>query len=122
MTTEEIKKAVKDYTESLKSIAFENLSGEEMPYLVSGAYKEGIEFTNKHWQEKTKWIPFPSKKMPELYKDYLVKYDLLGKKCVDIMTFRNTERLGQRFIKIVDMGLGDGVVSYPVTHWKEIEL
>lgn len=55
MTTQEIEKAVKEYTESLKSVAFENLSGEEMPYLVSGAYKEGVEFANQHWQEKTKW-------------------------------------------------------------------
>ena len=57
MTTEEIEKAVEEYTESLKSIAFENLSGEEIPYLLRGAFKEGLESTNKHWQEKTRWIP-----------------------------------------------------------------
>ena len=55
MTTEEIEKAVEKYTESLKSIAFENLSGEETPYLLRGAFKEGLESANKHWQEKTRW-------------------------------------------------------------------
>ena len=55
MTTEEIEKAVEEYTESLKSIAFENLSGEETPYLLRGAFKEGLESANKHWQEKTRW-------------------------------------------------------------------
>ena len=55
MTTEEIEIAVKEYTESLKSIAFENLSGEETPYLLRGAFKEGVELANKHWQEETRW-------------------------------------------------------------------
>ncbi|MDY0388602.1 MAG: hypothetical protein RBT65_16065 [Methanolobus sp.] len=54
MTTEEIEIAVKEYTESLKSIALENLSGEEIPYLLRGAFKEGLESANKHWQEKQK--------------------------------------------------------------------
>lgn len=55
MTTEEINKAVEEYAESLKSIAFENLSGEETPYLLRGAFKEGLESANKYWQEKTRW-------------------------------------------------------------------
>lgn len=55
MTTEEIDKVVKEYTESLKSIAFESLSGEETPYLLRGAFKEGFESANKYWQEKTRW-------------------------------------------------------------------
>ena len=55
MTNQEIEKAAEDYTESLKSIAFENLSGEEIPYLLRGAFKEGLEYANKHWQEKTRW-------------------------------------------------------------------
>ena len=55
MTTEEIEKAYEEYAESLKSIAFENLSGEETPYLLRGAFKEGLESANKHWQEKTRW-------------------------------------------------------------------
>ena len=53
MKTEEIDKAVEEYAKSLKSIAFENLSGEEIPYLLRGAFKEGLESANKHWQEKS---------------------------------------------------------------------
>ena len=51
MTKQEIEKASEEYAESLKSIAFENLSGEEIPYLLRGAFKEGLESANKHWQE-----------------------------------------------------------------------
>ena len=52
MTTEEIEKAVEKYTKSLKSIAFENLSGGVIPYLLRGAFREGLESANKYWQEK----------------------------------------------------------------------
>ena len=55
MKQEEIEKAVEEYAESLKSIAFGNLSGEEIPYLLRGAFKEGLESANRHWQEKTRW-------------------------------------------------------------------
>ena len=65
MTTEEIDKAAEKYTESLKSITFENLSGEETPYLLRGAFKEGLESANKHWQEKTRWIN-PKEQRPEI--------------------------------------------------------
>ena len=51
----EIEKAVEEYAESLKSIAFENLSREETPYLLRGAFKEGLDSANNHWQEKTRW-------------------------------------------------------------------
>lgn len=65
MTTEEIEKAVSDYSKSLEPIAFENLKGEEIPYLLRGAFKEGLEFANKHWQEKTRWIPI-KERLPEV--------------------------------------------------------
>lgn len=55
MTTEEIEKAVSDYSKSLEPIAFENLKGEETPYLLRGVFKEGLESANKYWQEKTRW-------------------------------------------------------------------
>ena len=56
MTTEEIDKAAEEYTVSIKSI-FEDLSGEETPYLLRGAFREGLESANKYWQERTRWIP-----------------------------------------------------------------
>ena len=55
MTTEEIEKAVKDYTESLKSISSKTLIGRAMPYALKGAFKEGLDSANKHWQDKTRW-------------------------------------------------------------------
>ena len=57
MTTEEIEKTAQEYDESLKSIAFGNLTGEDIPYLLRGAFKEGLKSANKHWEEKTRWVP-----------------------------------------------------------------
>ena len=65
MKTEEIEKAVSDYSKSLEPIVFENLKGEEMPYLLRGAFKTGAEFADKHWQEKTRWIPV-EERLPEV--------------------------------------------------------
>ena len=53
MTTEEIEKAVKDYTESLKSMSSKTLVGRVMSYALKGAFKEGLEYANKYWQEKS---------------------------------------------------------------------
>ena len=56
MTTEEIEKAGKRYAYNI--IPDEN----GMTFLVerselSKAFKEGVQFADKHWQEKTRWIP-----------------------------------------------------------------
>ena len=65
MKSEEIEKAAEEYDESLKSIAFENLTGDDIPYLLRGAFKEGLKSANKHWQEKTRWI-LVSERLPEV--------------------------------------------------------
>lgn len=78
-------------------------------------FRNGVEFAQR-------WIPFPSKEIPELNKDYLVKHNILGTEVIEIMTFRNTKEVGQVFTKIVSMGSMDGLQIYPVTHWRPIEL
>ena len=107
MTTEEIEKAVEEYTESLKSIAFENLSGEEAPYLLRGAFKEGLESANKHWQEKTRWRSLetePPKFVGQKYQ-ILVRYSPNIRDVVCIIGLRSVE-------KLIAAGYRD---------WKEIE-
>ena len=110
MTTEEIDKAAEKYTESLKSIAFENLSGEETPYLLRGAFKEGLESANKHWQEKTRWIPV-EERLPELRKEpycVLIKWEEANDENIDIVYI-----FGQREI--------DYMLWVKCKYWKEIE-
>lgn len=46
MTTEEIEKAVKDYAD---------YSTLDSYLLLKADFRNGVEFANKHWQEKTKW-------------------------------------------------------------------
>ena len=110
MTAEEIDKAVKDYTELLKSIAFENLSGEEIPYLLRGAFKEGLESANIHWQEKTRWIPV-EERLPVRQSR---TRQILGK---------NKHTVSVVFISCADEGYLNSLESLKreFTHWKEIE-
>lgn len=110
MTTEEIEKAVDEYTESLKSIAFENLSGEETPYLLKGAFKEGLESANKHWQEKTRWTPV-EEKLP-----------LKQKRTRQILA-KNKWTVSIGFVSCTDEGYLNSLESLKreFTHWKEIE-
>lgn len=110
MTKEEIEKAVSDYSKSLEPIAFENLKGEEMPYLLRGAFKEGLEIANKHWQEKTRWkslLDEPPKLPTSIDKErlILIKHAKGG---------YDTKFLVKQ--SSIDMFLRDGFVA-----WKEIE-
>lgn len=107
MTTEVIEKAVEDYAESLKSISFENLSGEETPYLLRGAFKEGLDFANKHWQEKTRWIPV-EERLPVFEGK---RRTILVKTGDDLYSF---------LWIIQEVSLSD-FECQGYTHWKEIE-
>ena len=112
MTTEELEKAAEEYAKSLKSIAFENLSGEETPYLLRGAFKEGLESANKHWQEKTRWIPIAEKLPPRNTET----------RQVFVKNIR-TYKLNWTIISCFDDFYLDDVefITRNFTHWKEIE-
>lgn len=117
MTTEEIEKAAEDYAER-KRLEFDDCSFKDA---LKRDFKSGGDFVNKYWQEKTRWIPYPSKKLPEIGRDYLAKYSVLGDEKIEILTFRNTKELGQVFTKEVEIDGFLGIRILPVTHWKEIE-
>ena len=112
MTTEEIEKAVEEYDESLKSIAFENLSGEEIPYLLRGAFKEGLESANKHWQEKTRWIPVDEKLPPRETETRQV-----------FVKNKNRHSLNWMIVSCFDERYFDDIefIRREFTHWREIE-
>jgi superfamily II RNA helicase len=113
MTTEEIEKAVEEYAESLKSIAFENLSGEEIPYLLRGAFKEGLESANKHWQEKTRWIPVEERLPKAITRNTNVSRQVLIKLKDSGYRVMQYDHLAKRFFP--------QYVNEVITHWKEIE-
>ena len=108
MTTEEIEKAVSDYSKSLEPIAFKNLKGEEMPYLLRGAFKEGVEFANKHWQEKTRWIPV-EERLPEIReKEYMIYA-------------KNNNVTYDYAILLIDTPDSLAYLKLAFTHWKEVD-
>ena len=107
MTSEEIEKAVEDYTESLKSISSKTLVGRVMPYALKGAFKEGLEFANKHWQEKTRWKSLetePPKFEGQKY-EVLVRFSPGIHDIVCIVGLRSVER----------------AIAAGYKEWKEIE-
>ena len=107
MKTEEIEEAVEKFAKSLKSIAFENLSGEETPYLLRGAFKDGLESANKHWQEKTRWKSLEKEppKFEGLKYEVMVRYSPVVHDIVCIVGLRSVER----------------AISAGYKDWKEIE-
>ena len=57
MTTEEIEKAIERFTEGRRH--------KSTGYPPKEWFKAGIEAANKHWQEKTRWIPV-EERLPEV--------------------------------------------------------
>lgn len=113
MTKQEIGKAAREYAQSLDSIAFENLKGEGMPYLLRGAFKTGAESVNKHWQEKTRWIPV-EERLPEARETpyfIAIKYKVAES---------DSDNIGA--ICIYDKTDVDYILLEQITHWREIEL
>ena len=106
MTKQEIEKAVSDYSKSLEPMAFENLKGEETPYLLRGAYKEGIEFANNHWQEKTRWKSLIAEPPTDYGKRYF---------------FRAESNGGPFCMPSLNKSYIEKYIDWGFTEWKEIE-
>ena len=107
MTTEEIDKAVEEYAESLKSITFENLTSEDMPYALRGAFKEGLELANKNWQEKTRWKSL--EKEPPKFEGR--KYEVLVRFSPGI----------HDIVCIIGLRSAERAIAAGYKEWKEIE-
>ena len=108
MTTEEIKKAAREYTKSLEIGNCLMLQFGELEKYAKRDFVAGAKFANKIWQEKTRWIPV-EEKLPELreYPYWVVAKNDKGDDYV-IVNIRNE-------------GFFEYLKSY-FTHWKEIEL
>jgi len=133
MKTEEIEKAANEYQERIYTDVYEEGSLEEQKLQCLNDFKAGVDFTNKYWQEKTRWIPI-EEKLPKYGVAVLVKRPNKYSGNVDILLSRlhQAEKEGQEY------GRGDGIGNYPktfkdywslpsiallgdITHWKEIE-
>lgn len=129
MKTEEIEKAAEGYATDYKDWGF--LTTEE--HIKKTHFKAGAEFADKHWQEKTRWIPV-EERLPKYGVDVLVKRPNKYSGNVDILLSRlhKSQKEGREY------GRGDGMGNYPktfkdywslpsiallgdITHWKEIE-
>lgn len=108
MTTEEIKKAAKDYVD--KSINEEHIY-DDIGLIKSAAmvdFMEGVEFANKHWQEKTRWIPI-TERLPEIREKEYIIYA------------KNNNVTYDYAILIIDDADSMAYLKIAFTHWKEID-
>lgn len=105
MTTEEIEKAIERFTEERRH--------KSTGYPPKEWFKAGAEFADKHWQEKTRWIPV-EKKLPEVRDTpycIAIKYKVAESDCDNIGA-----------ICIYDKTDVDYILLEQITHWREIEL
>ena len=106
MTTEEINKAANEYQERIYTDVYEEGSLAEQELQCLNDFKAGADFTNKHWQEKTRWKSL-IKEPPHHYpKRYFLRMGLNGEpRSMPFLSKNSTEEY----------------IDYGFTHWKEIE-
>lgn len=112
MTTEEIEKAAEEYQVKIYTDVYEEGSLEEQELQCINDFKAGGEFVNKHWQEKTRWIPI-EEKLPEARETpyfIVIKYKVAES---------DSDNIGA--ICIYDKTDVDYILLEGITHWKEIE-
>ena len=110
MTTEEIEKAAEEYANkhfSSKDIEMYQLSGKQVSRIIKTTFASGVEFSDKHWQERTRWKSL--EKEPPKFEDQ--KYQILVRHSPNIRDVACI--IGLRSVeKLIAAGYKD---------WKEIE-
>ena len=112
MTTEEIEKAAEEYTQKfVDKIQLAQNYESAILYAIHDFIK-GAEFANKHWQEKTRWIPVEERLPPRGTET----------RQVFVKNIR-TYKLNWTIISCFDDFYLDDVefITRNFTHWKEIE-
>lgn len=122
MTKEEIEKAAR-----LCAMGYTRYEGKTNREIdleqsdFSNIFKAGVEFSNKHWHEKTRWIPI-EERLPETYPLEGVIGLRVG---MQVLTLSHE---GSNVAILHDMGngkpywmLNSGKELHGVTHWKEID-
>lgn len=101
MTTQEIEKAAEEYAIKLDVSTFDYKAARK-------DFRAGADFANKHWQEKTRWIPV-EERLPAFEGK---RRTILVKTGDDLYSF---------LWIIQEVSLSD-FECQGYTHWKEIEL
>ena len=112
MTTEEIEKAAEEYQVKIYTDVYEEGSLAEQELQCINDFKAGGEFVNKHWQEKTRWIPV-DERLPEVRETpycIAIKYESVASK---------EEMIGALYV--YDQSDVNYILLEDITHWKEIE-
>lgn len=124
METEEIEKAASEYANT-------NLLDETNPAFIEAAilcsfddFKAGAEFANKHWQEKTRWIPveeklpipLPFEDVGEIANGDLLLLKHIGYGSIEFGVLR--ELNNKKYFELPDCG---NCEINEISHWKEIE-
>lgn len=128
MTTEEIEKAANEFAEK---------HGFRVPYDGSNefydkvdvraskdGFKAGAEFVDKHWQEKTRWIPIeerlpiplPFEDVGEIANGDLLLLKHIGYGSIEFGVLR--ELNNKKYFELPDCG---NCEINEISHWKEIE-
>lgn len=108
MKTEEIEKAANEYQERIYTDVYEEGSLAEQKLQCLNDFKAGVDFTNKYWQEKTRWIPV-EEKLPDIREN---EYPIYAK---------NEREKNDYAILVIDDQLSLEYLKKAFTHWKEIE-
>lgn len=116
MTAEEIEKAAEEYANkrfSSKDLEMYQLSGKQVSRIIKTTFASGVEFSDKHWQEKTRWIPVEEILPPRGTETRQV-----------FVKNRNKHHLNWTIVSRFDDAYIDDIefIKGEFTHWKEIEL
>lgn len=113
MIKQEIEKAAEEYANeffSRKDKGAYQLSGEQVYNIIKLTFISSAKFVNKHWQEKTRWIPVEEKIPPRQSRTR----QILGK---------NKDIVNVVFVSCTDEGYLNSLeyLKREFTDWKEIE-
>lgn len=105
MTTEEIEKAFSSHIAN-----YEKMIGQPIKHRQDALhhFTQGMSVSDKHWQEKTRWIPV-EERLPEVKAS---EYPIYAK---------NEREKNDYAILVIDDQLSLEYLKKAFTHWKEIE-
>ena len=116
MTTEEIEKAIERFTEERRH--------KSTDYPPKEWFKAGAEFADKHWQEKTRWVPveerlpkpLPFEDVGEIANGDLLLVKHIGYGSIEFGVLREANNV--KYWELPDCG---NLEINEISHWKEIE-
>lgn len=124
MKTEEIEKAAEDYSKEYWREVSGMTNVEESIIYSMDNFKAGVEFSDKHWQEKTRWIPveeklpipLPFEGVGEIANGDLLLLKHIGYGSIEFGVLR--ELNNKKYFELPDCG---NCEINEISHWKEID-